>query len=126
MKREKKKSEEVERKLQEIEKLKEENDLRRREMEEKKKQEQEQGKGTIIDKIMPIQVEESDHPVDEEEGEQLHYQELTQQIEQIIEEMDTYLEQELQDKDNDLMPRASKVTLQSPPPSILELVPSKK
>lgn len=45
------------------------------------------------EKNVPIQAEESEYPVDEEEGEHVQVRELAQQIEKIVEAMDMELEQ---------------------------------
>lgn len=54
-------------------------------------------------KIMPIHVEDLAHLVAEEEGEQMRDQELSQQIEELIELMDMELRQEPQNEDTDLI-----------------------
>lgn len=117
---EKKRLEDVDRKLREIEKkLKEEKEIKRREREENQEQEQEERQGALIEQTTPIQVEKSKEPEDEEEGEQVQVQELAQQIEHMVEETGMDLEQEPQDQDTNLMLRASEVVPQSllPPKS---------
>lgn len=78
------------------------------------------------EKTMPIQVEELEQPIDEEEGEQVQVWELDQHIEQIVETTDMELEQEEQDQDTNLMPRKFEVAPQSPPPPESKPVPNEK
>jgi len=75
---------------------------------------------------MPIQVEELEQSTSKEKGEQMEDRDLSQYIKQLIEVKDMELEHEPQNEDNDLMPRAPKVTSQSPPPPVSVLVPSKQ
>lgn len=58
--------------------------------------------------------EQSQPPI-EEEGRQMQDQELSHQIEQMIEINDTEAELELQNQDVDLIPNTKHVTIQSPP-----------
>lgn len=48
----------------------------------------------MIEKTMPIHVEESREPIAEVDSEQIQDQEMSQQIEDFIKEMDMELEQE--------------------------------
>jgi len=58
-------------------------------------------------KIAPVQVEELEQLSDEEEGEQVKFRELAQQIEQMVEATDMKLEQEPQDQGIEVMLRTS-------------------
>lgn len=46
----------------------------------------------------------------------MQVRELAQQVEQLVEVTNMETKQELEDQDIDLMPRASEIALQSPPP----------
>lgn len=80
----------------------------------------------MIEQTTPIQVEELEQPKTKEEGEQMQDRELAQQIEKLVEVTNMELGQEPRDQDTDLMPRALEVTSQSPPPLVLEPVPSEQ
>ena len=111
-----KRLEDAERTLEETQKkLKVEQELRRREGEENHKQEQEERQGTLTEKNVPIHVETTQQPIDEEQGEKVQVQDLPQQVEQMVEAMGIEIEQEPHDQDTDLMLRESKVTPQSLP-----------
>lgn len=80
----------------------------------------------MIEKTTLIQVEELEQPVEEEQGEQVQVRELAQQNEQMVEVTDMELEQEPQDQETDLMPRASEAAPQSLPPLESKIVPREK
>lgn len=103
--------------------MKEEQELRRREREEKKAQEEEQRQGMMMEQTTPIQVDESEKPPTKEEGDQVQYWEIYQQIEKIIEVIDMGLEKEPYNEDTNLMRRELEVISQSRPPSVSEQVP---
>lgn len=128
-KREKQRFQEEKIKLQKAEqKLKEEREQRRKEKEEKQKQEEEERQGMMVGEKTPIQVEEQEHnqPKTEEEGENVHDQDVSQQIGHLIEVTDMEMEQELHNEDVDLMPSTPQVIVQSPPPSSIETTLSKE
>lgn len=95
-------------------------------MEENQKQEEEERQGMLIEKTMPIQVEESKKMTTEEEGEQIQDNELSEQIDQLIKVKNMELGQDQQGQDTNLMLRVLEVTSQSPPAPVLELVLSKQ
>lgn len=72
------------------------------------------------EETMSIQVDESEQPSAKKEGERMQDQELSQQIEQLIEVTDMELEQEPKNEDIYLMLREPEVISQSPPPPISE------
>ena len=61
----------------------------------------------MIEKTTQIQVETTEQPVDDEQGEQVQVWELAQQVEQLVEETNMETKQELEDQGINLMSRRS-------------------
>ena len=80
----------------------------------------------MIEKTMPIQVDELEQPVAEEEGEKMQDQKLSQQVEKLIEATDMELEHEPHNEEINLMTRAPDVISQSPPPPVSEPILSEQ
>lgn len=92
--------------LQEFkQKIWKEQELHRQEKEEKQGQTQQEVHHAHIDEIPPIQVVDSfEQQAKSKQGEQSQDQDFAQEIEQILEQMDTEMEEPESKKDIDLMP----------------------